>query len=233
MKRLIFIVCCAIVLQACSKAHVEGHFTVKGRLVQDCSEKPLSGHTLHVSFKYNTYYNENIGEAITDSAGYFSMSVENHGGGTYQLRETVNQLGSEPFGISALNGEKGIANGTIIDCQDVYYQVVYNGVVKVVIGNNYPSDTVYVGLPAGNAYTPTPIYPATAGAHFVPGGLIFGPVGNTSDIITCPYNWGIGLHDYDSAFNFQVINGAALKPYHLDTFSLRRCGLDTSVLNIP
>lgn len=174
----------------------DGTITIKGRLVQDCSEAPIAGKPLNFSLNIGGSKTggrtEVIGTDTTDAEGNFSVIAKNFGDGYLKVEHDPGGPQYYSYAGCVIEGD----DGSTVDLGIVYYKFDHSVSVQFFRPANSAGDTLYFGnsinQPIGSA----------VGAEI--NGYVYHVDGQMNGSLL-PYAketkwvWGIGMADYQNA----------------------------------
>lgn len=238
-KSLFTAIACALLLSAglaftaCKKEGLNGGggtYTLKGRILRDCSGTPIAGAKLRVSFSsgsvLNPEYDASAGSGTTAADGTFQIECENHGSGLISLHSDAGNTG-----VNWVNDYE-IANteDATLDFGTLYETFQLTLLVKFTATSLSLNDTLYFG-----EYK-TRSWDTVVGLN---GSIVFA---STSESFgdRPPYQgvrrlaWGIGLSDYHRAIDSLESSSNSGVNYHVVASKLNICDeRDTTNVLVP
>lgn len=146
-KKIVYIVVAQIsattvfFTNSCTKKN-DAPFTIKGVLLRDCDGNPLKNQKLHIEYykktTNGTESDKNVGSAISDSSGQFSIVCSSYKGtGEWTL---VNE------GAWSLRIPTSWDENRVVNLGNVYSTVTYYADVFITVSGVFsPSDTLFIG----------------------------------------------------------------------------------------
>jgi len=202
-----------------------GHFVIKGRVLQDCSAAPLAGAPIRVHFETEwssdgDYFSGEIGSGTTDAEGRFEIKCKSY-------------KGDGSLSVSTRNvcmGRNGaLPRSETIDLGTAYQHTTFGAHLRIRMDVAYrPSDTLFFSFdPAEGAQTIYPIAPEQI-VHFetrsISGG---GYLGTGGDEVTPTLRWAIGKRDYEAVIGDGTLTHP-ISPFWRNV-RLRRCSMMDTV----
>lgn len=225
-KPFFTVIACALLLNggSCRKITIKTPYTLKGRILKDCSGVPLSGWRLNVTFRKSRAFRLgvetiNAGTVITGPDGDFAITCQDV---------------AEEIRLHGMTKDSGFYwtvrdNIGVEDLGNLYQTLAYCGVARIrVLGNYSANDTIYAGI---SPLDMRRILPSPDGQVEV---FHYETSGENPPYATNPRQrlvWGIGKRGFDSAYNnVQSPSGGTPAPELL----LRLCACsDTTLVIIP
>ena len=227
----ITIICTAIIFtQSCNPLTSDWTYTLKGRILKDCSMKPYANYSVNFYIPGSAIGQslDDLGTVITDENGYFELkNIPNAHSKHINMKHDIDGTSVDNWGrFDVPQSLINQADGGVYDLGVFYGSHSVKTLVKLTIDQNafQSTDSIFVGFSTNNYKV---IYPIVKDFIYTGGYNHYNGLLSTKDETTL--QWGVGKKKYDSIYN-ELIDS---KPFEFKV-KLSTCTYpDTTYYSIP